>query len=456
MKKYIKMFATFLLVLSAIVLASCDKQTTNRKATTNITTKQTTKQTTKKTTKKTTTGGTTTEEVIETASLEIRIDTSKDTNLLKNTVTVTNVDTNTEVKNNDMVAIDANLKIKLFNKASDVHIRVTMDDFVVYEWFYFDQLTNNTGNDIMDLSVSGNIIIEVNTGTIPLNYYKVNYSSDVENVVIKAFWSDFDAGFIPEEVPFNSGDELVEETPICIEVTNNNTTPVMLVLYINDKVDDYKKIDANSEGHFYNRKLDGKMDLKVEEYANYTINYTALANTTITVYNSENTFDPKVIENGSSNIKYTSLRIDVKNNSSAKVMLTITYNDKSLVKIIGISEEDNEYQANNLMLEGNMTIETKEITGYTYTINYDSSIDTDVVMVNACYDDIDGAVPLENGDTIPTGAEVYLAVFNGTNNNIEVKLIFGSTTETLTFGHIEQGQLTDKYLITGNLTVTVK
>lgn len=395
----------------------------------------------------------TSKEETESNSLVIRIDDSKDTDSLKNTVKVTNLDTNTEVKDKDILTMDSNLNIKLFNKASDVHIRVTMDDMVVYDWFYFNQLTNDDGNEIMDLVVSGTVIIEVNTGTIPLKNYKVYYSSDVENVVIKAFWNDFDAGILPEEVPFDSGAELVEDTPICIEVTNNNTVPVMLVLYINDQVEDYKKIEANSEGQFYNRQLDGKMDLKVEQYENYTINYTALTNTTIKVYNSENTFDLKEIENGSSSIKHTSLYIEVKNNSSSKVMLTITYNDNSLVKII---DKDEEYQASNLYLEGNMVIETKTITGYSFVINIDSSVDTELVMANAFYDDVDGAVYLEEGDIIPTGAKVHLVVFNATESNVEVKLMFGSTTETITVGYSDSGYETDSYLITDNLTITVK
>ena len=395
----------------------------------------------------------TSKEETESNSLVIRIDDSKDTDSLKNTVKVTNLDTNTEVKDKDILTMDSNLNIKLFNKASDVHIRVTMDDMVVYDWFYFNQLTNDDGNEIMDLVVSGTVIIEVNTGTIPLKNYKVYYSSDVENVVIKAFWNDFDAGILPEEVPFDSGAELVEDTPICIEVTNNNTVPVMLVLYINDQVEDYKKIEANSEGQFYNRQLDGKMDLKVEQYENYTINYTALTNTTIKVYNSENTFDLKEIENGSSSIKHTSLYIEVKNNSSSKVMLTITYNDNSLVKII---DKDEEYQASNLYLEGNMVIETKTITGYSFVLNIDSSVDTELVMANAFYDDVDGAVYLEEGDIIPTGAKVHLVVFNATESNVEVKLMFGSTTETITVGYSDSGYETDSYLITDNLTITVK
>ncbi len=395
----------------------------------------------------------TSKEETESNSLVIRIDDSKDTDSLKNTVKVTNLDTNTEVKDKDILTMDSNLNIKLFNKASDVHIRVTMDDMVVYDWFYFNQLTNNDGNEIMDLVVSGTIIIEVNTGTIPLKNYKVYYSSDVENVVIKAFWNDFDAGILPEEVPFDSGAELVEDTLICIEVTNNNTVPVMLVLYINDQVEDYTKIEANSEGHFYNRQLDGKMDLKVEQYENYTINYNALTNTTIKVYNSENTFDLKEIENGSSSIKHTSLYIEIKNNSSSKVMLTITYNDNSLVKII---DKDEEYQASNLYLEGNMTIETKTITGYSFVLNIDSSVDTELVMVNAFYDDVDGAVYLEEGDIIPTGAKVHLVVFNATESNVEVKLMFGSTTETITVGYSDSGYETNSYLITDNLTITVK
>lgn len=395
----------------------------------------------------------TSKEETESNSLVIRIDDSKDTDSLKNTVKVTNLDTNTEVKDKDILTMDSNLNIKLFNKASDVHIRVTMDDMVVYDWFYFNQLTNNDGNEIMDLVVSGTIIIEVNTGTIPLKNYKVYYSSDVENVVIKAFWNDFDAGILPEEVPFDSGAELVEDTLICIEVTNNNTVPVMLVLYINDQVEDYTKIEANSEGHFYNRQLDGKMDLKVEQYENYTINYNALTNTTIKVYNSENTFDLKEIENGSSSIKHTSLYIEVENNSSSKVMLTITYNDNSLVKII---DKDEEYQASNLYLEGNMIIETKTITGYSFVINIDSSVDTELVMVNAFYDDVDGAVYLEEGDIIPTGAKVHLVVFNATESNVEVKLMFGSTTETITVGYSDSGYETNSYIITDNLTITVK
>jgi len=447
MRKAIKSLS--LLVIACLALfgiSAC-----NFSKSTSTTKKTTTKSTS--TTKKTTTNRTTTEEAIEPNSLVIRIDDSKDTDSLKNTVKVTNVDTNTEVHNDEKLTIDSNLNIKLFNKASDVHIRVTMDDMVVYDWFHFEQLTNDAGNEVMDLTVSGTVIIEVNTGAIPLKNYKVYYSSDVENVVIKAFWNDFDAGFLPEEVPFDSGAELVEDTPICIEVTNNNTVPVMLVLYINDQVEDYTKIEANSEGHFYNRQLDGKMDLKVEQYENYTINYTALTNTEIKVYNSENTFDLKEIENGSSSIKHTSLYIEVKNNGSSKVMLTITYNDKSLVKII---DTDEEYQASNLKLEGNMVIETKTITGYNFTLNIDSSVDTELVMVNAFYDDVDGAVYLDEGDIIPTGAKVHLVVFNATESNVEVKLTFGSTTETITVGYSDSGYETDSYLITDNLTINVK
>ena len=298
----------------------------------------------------------------------------------------------------------------------------------------------------------------------PDNSYTVSYSSDVNNVIMDVFWNEFsEDSFLPIEHELESGVRVLKDEFICADVTNNSNIAVVAIIYINDEVIDYRKVDANTKMNpgFYNRQLTGNMVIKVEEYKNYSITYTALSNTTINVYDYSNTDDVKEVASGSKLDRFNPYRIKVTNNKDKYILVLISYSNKTFRKTV---DGNSEYETDTLYVENNVEIETLEVTGYNLTVNVDPTISTDTddnefiwfTIFYVEYDDEVVPIDLDSSEKIiPTGMNIKITMFNSYTTPITITITYGSTTKTFSIEPNDSGLETDLVLPTDDVTVTI-
>ena len=286
----------------------------------------------------------------------------------------------------------------------------------------------------------------------PDNSYTVTYLSEVSNVIMNVFWNEFtEESFLPVEHPLTSGDRVLKDEPICAEITNNSETDVLAIIFIDDSVCDFRRVEAGTTMNpgFYNRQLDGNMLIKVEQYKECDVTYSAITNTTIKVSDVEDTFNEKDIPSGGKITKYGSIKIRIDNNSDKRVLAKLTIGSKVLLKTI---DKEDQYESNPMYLVDNLTVETLEITGYTVTMNIDSSISTD--MADEEFDE-DVVVIDDENLLIPDGMPMYMSVFNTYSTPVTVTITYGTTTKTETIPTNDSGALTGKVIPTDNVVINI-
>ena len=296
----------------------------------------------------------------------------------------------------------------------------------------------------------------------PDNSYTVTYLSEVSNVTMNVFWNEFtEDSFLPVEHPLTSGDRVLKDEPICAEITNNSETDILAIIFIDDSVCDFRKVEAGTTMNpgFYNRQLDGNMLIKVEQYKECNITYSAITNTTIKVSDVEDTFNEKDIPSGGKITKYGSIKIRIDNNSDKRVLAKLTIGSKVLLKTI---DKEDQYESNPMYLVDNLTVETLEITGYTVTMNIDSSISTDMddeefIWVTVYYEEFDENVVVIDDENllIPDGMPMYMSVFNSYSTPVTVTITYGTTTKTETIPTNDSGVLTGKVIPTDNVIINI-
>lgn len=327
--------------------------------------------------------------------------------------------------------------------------------------------SNKNNNTKEKITTNTNTTKSSSSDLDPSNSYTVTYLSEVENINMNVFWNEFkDDELLPTEHPLTSGDRVLKDEPICAEITNNSDKDALAIIFIDGVVSDFKKVEKGKtqSTNFYNRKLDGDMIIKVEEYKEHNISYTTLTNTTVKVYNYEDTSDIKEISNGGKITKYSRYRVEITNNKDKRILAKITLGNNEYLKTVNAGDS---YETDVMYIENDLNVETLEITGYTVTTNIDSSISVDdgedgFIVYSIYYDEFDenSVIMDEDNTIIPAGMAIHMSVFNLYQTPLTITVTYGDVTKTFSVPYNEGGKLVPEdqseiIIPTGNVTINI-
>lgn len=284
-------------------------------------------------------------------------------------------------------------------------------------------------------------------------YHKVIYSNSVTYAEMKVYYLDSDFN----EHPITSGNDYPEsfDGVSCTVKNTDSTKSILFAIFTGELLDDVYEIKPGEVKNVYHRQLTDDMELKVEEFQSYSISYSAIANTSIKIYDYSDFDNPKELESGTKVLKYTSIYPVVVNNTIDRVLLNVKYNDKTLIKTL---DPEYEFESEPLRMLNDTVIETTILTGNSLSISVDPKYDADSLFISSYYIDtlFDENQDVEDGGIIPYGCKVEFTIYNDLGSSITLNITFNGKTLSYTVPVNDSGyQIEDEIIPTTDIVVEV-
>lgn len=349
---------------------------------------------------------------IETSTLSIDLDSTKDTDTRVNSLHVYSENFVDMPDFADETTLEVGEKIKIFvwNCASDVTLTITNgedpEDTIEREYKILsedEQGPDGKGHDeIFEITVKGDVTV-----TVTALGGKVNYDfSTFTDINANVYYYDGN----DEKVAVNSGNEIPYGIDVHVDATNSSTTKKYILVAKDGDGDTIISCPIeNAEDYEYGIIFtveNNKTIISIEEYVECSITLTGNADVDLTgTYVSDSGFVE--IGNGTTTLaKYTKIVVSATNkNETLNYIIRATYGEYSVSKLL---EANGTYSFEELPLEGDVTFEIIAYSEHTVTITNEYASD---VRLMAFYMDIDAEMPamVNSGDKVMDGIVVMVS-----------------------------------------------
>ena len=256
-------------------------------------------------------------------------------------------------------------------------------------------------------------------------YHKVTYSNISTNSTMKVYYLDDEFN----EYPITSGNEYPADFDgVSCTVKNTDTTKsILFAIFTGSLLDDVYEVKPGETKNIYHRQLNDDMNLLVEEFKSYSINYTQITDTTVKVYDYSDTFNPKEIPSGTKVLKYSNIYPVVENNKDERISINVKTQYNTFIKAL---DTDNEYSFDAIRVLDDIEIEAVALTGNNLTINIDSKYGDSIYFSSYCIDSYDDFLLVEDGEIFPSGCKASFTVYNDTDSSVTVDVTFNGNKKS--------------------------
>jgi hypothetical protein len=397
---------------------------------------------------------------VETASLTVTVDHSHDTTTEINSVHVydpTDPDRTEKASGSD-IEIGSELKVFVWNVATNVHLKITNGTETVADKDYpklrEDQIgPGNYGhNEYFTFTVTGDVKVEVTYVEEITTKYTVTVDNSFTDLTVNLSYVISDSEGI-KVYPIVSGNEVPANVPLSVQLINDSsTTAYVAYAEINNNVVNGGMVEVGPDmfgGISAPTIVNGNVTIKTEELSAISVTFTKMTGVNVLIQDLSG-FEPVILDSGDTTFKYCPVSVEIENTLTVPVILTLTYMEQTIGMTIPAGEKFSE----ELIAEGSASFVIEEY------VEYDCEIDLGGYDLEPyiMYMTQESSQPimLENGDKVAKSTPVMIMIENKEETKILMLTIKNGDT-TVYNGVLPQFyMLEDEYItITGKLVVKV-
>lgn len=397
---------------------------------------------------------------VETASLSVTVDHSHDTTTEINSVHVydpTDPD-HTEKASGSDIEIGSQLKVYVWNVATNVHLKITNGTTIVADKDYpklrEDQIgPGNYGhNEYFTFTVTGDVKVEVTYIEEITTKYTVTVDNSFNDLTVNLSYVISDSTGT-NVYPIVSGNEVPANVPLYVQLINDSSaTAYVAYAEINNNVVNGGMVDVGPDmfgGLSTPIIVEGNVTIKTEELSAISVTFTKMTGVNVLIQDLSG-FDPVILDSGDSTFKYCPVSVEIENTLTVPVILTLTYMGQTMGMTIPAGEKFSE----ELIAESSASFVIEEY------VEYDCEIDLGdyalIPYIMYMTQDSTDPVYLENGDKVAKATPVMIMIINQEETKILILTIKNGDTVVYNGVLPQYYMLDDEYItITGKLVVTV-
>ena len=394
--------------------------------------------------------------VVETATLTVSVDHSHDTATEINSVHVydpTDPDHSEKASGSD-IEIGSQLKVYVWNVATNVHLKITNGTTVEADKDYpklrEDQIgPGNYGHDeYFTFTVTGDVKVEVTYIEEVTEKYSVTLNNTFTDLTVNMSYVDEDMNLIP----VNSGDEVPYNTVLYVQMINDDTeNGYVAYAEVGGTISNSGKVENGPDafGGINGILVTGNVVIKTVELTPITVTFNKMTGVDVVVTDLSD-FEPRILDSGDTTFKYCYVSVEVKNTLVDPVILTLTYMGQTMGMTIPAGQEFSD----EIFAMSSATFVVEEYQEFDCEIDLGDYALTPYIMYMT--QDSTDPVYLENGDKVAKATPVMIMIINQEETKILILTIKNGDTVVYNGVLPQYYMLDDEYItITGKLVITV-